>query len=463
MNTKNPLDISLPILLAAVISGAFMLAFPGVLFDPAASQAAGLTVITLGLFATARIPEYLTALLFFFMAMLFSVAPAGIVFSGFQSTALWLVFGGLVIGVAITATGLGRRIAGKLAGHLEGSYIRLIAGMTTVGIVFAFVMPSAMGRVMLLTPIAIALADHFGFRQGSNGRTGLVLATTLGSFIPAFAILPANVANMVLTGMTENQLRICTLYGEYLLLHFPVLGLIKAIFIVLVIIWLYPDHRAVNSDSEASDAGPMLKDEKILAIVLAVLLILWLTDFAHHVSPAWVALGGAIFLLLPRIGVVSSELFNTKVNYASMLFVAGVIGLGSMIKHSGLGDSFGDYLISTLPLSTEVPFIDYMSVSLASTLVGLLTTLPGVPTIMTPLSYEIAEATGLSVKSIVMMQVLGFSTILLPYQAPPLVVAMHLSGERLQSIVKPLLLIALVTYTVFLPVNYLWWRFIAWI
>ncbi len=54
---------------------------------------------------------------------------------------------------------------------------------------------------------------------------------------------------------------------------------------------------------------------------------------------------------------------------------------------------------------------------------------------------ELAEVTGLPVESILMMQVLGFSTILLPYQAPPLVVAMHLSGERLQSIVKPLLII----------------------
>ncbi len=163
MNTKNPLDISLPILLAAVISGALLLTFPGALFTPTESKAAGLAVITLGLLATARIPEFLTALLFFFVAMLFSVAPASIVFSGFQSTALWLVFGGLVMGVAITTTGLGRRITAKLAGHLQGSYLKLIAGMTLVGVAFAFIMPSAMGRAMLLTPIAIAIADLLVF------------------------------------------------------------------------------------------------------------------------------------------------------------------------------------------------------------------------------------------------------------------------------------------------------------
>ena len=463
MDTKKQLDITLPILIAAVFTGAFLLAFPEVLLNPTESKAAGLAIITLGLFATARIPEYLTALLFFLLAILFSVAPARIVFSGFQSTALWLVFGGLVIGVAITATGLGKRMAGKLAGHLEGSYTKLIGGMTIVGIAFAFIMPSAMGRIILLTPIAIALADHFGFQKGSNGRTGVVLATTLGSFIPAFSILPANVANMILAGMAESQFAISTLYGEYLLLHFPVLGLIKAILIVMVIIWLYPDNPVVTTDSEVNNAEPMSEQEKTLAIILTVLLILWLTDFIHHISPAWIALGGAIYLLLPRIGLLGNEHFNTKINYASMFFVAGVIGLGSMINHSGLGVFVGDYLVSVLPLSLEAPIVNYMSVSLASTLIGLLTTLQGVPAVMTPLSPEIAEVTGLSLKSILMIQVLGFSTILLPYQAPPLVVAMQLSEQRLRSIVKPLLIIALVTYAIIFPVNYLWWRFITWI
>lgn len=463
MIIQSRFDFAMVVLIAALVSGAFLLAFPDVLMNPTEGKAAGLAVITLGLFATARFPEYLTALLFFLMAMLLSIVPANIVFSGFASTALWLVFGGLVIGVSITTTGLGKRIAGKLAGQLEGGYLKLITGGTLVGIAFAFLMPSAMSRVLLLTPIAIALADHFAFQPGSNGRTGLVLAMVLSSFIPAFSILPANVANMILAGMAESQMGISMLYGEYLLLHFPVLGIIKAILIVLIIVWLYPDTPNSNGDDKVNVTGPMSEDEKTLSIVLAVLLMLWLTDFVHHISPAWIALGGAIFLLLPRIGLLNSDHFNTKINLSSMIFVAGVIGLGSMIKHSGLGVSVGDYLLSVLPLSTDTAFVNYMSVSLASTLIGLLTTLPGVPAVMTPLAPEIADMTGLPVQSILMTQVLGFSTLLLPYQAPPLVVAMQLSGESLRSIVRPLLAIAVITYLFLLPLDFLWWRFNAWI
>ena len=209
----------------SMVVAVLILLFPPDMLSALEVKAAALMVVTIGFWATGIIPEHITALLFFLLAMLFSIAPPDVVFAGFSSTAVWLVFGGLVIGVAITATGLGKRVANRVALQLEGEYPRIIWGLMLVGIFFSFVMPSAMGRVVLLTPIAIAIADHFGFQKGTNGRTGVLLATIFGSYIPAFAILPANVPNMVLIGMAETQYGISPLYGEYFLLHFPVLGL----------------------------------------------------------------------------------------------------------------------------------------------------------------------------------------------------------------------------------------------
>jgi len=78
-------------------------------FGPGAGDAPailGLILLTIGLLATSAIPEYLTVLLFFALAMIFALAPAGVVFSGFESAGLWLIFGGLVLGVAVHITGL---------------------------------------------------------------------------------------------------------------------------------------------------------------------------------------------------------------------------------------------------------------------------------------------------------------------------------------------------------------------
>ncbi len=451
-------------LLAVVwAAGVLLLLFPELVMGVREGRAAGLAIIAISLFATARIPEFLTALLFFLVAMLFHIAPAGTVFSGFQSTALWLVFGGLVVGVAINTTGLGRRIAQWLAGCLGGSYAGLVTGMVLVGLTFAFVMPSAMGRTMLLIPIATALADHFGFKPGSNGRTGIVLAATLGSFVPAFAILPANVPNMVLAGMAEGQVSVTLLYGEYLLLHLPVLGIAKAVVLTVLIIRIFPDVPNPSNSRAEETMSAMSAQQRMLAVVLVVMLSLWLTDFVHHISPAWIALGGAFLLLLPGVGVVTAEQFNTKINFGSLFFVAGIIGLGATIQHSGLGGMLGSVLISHLPLNPDSAFAGFMSLSVASTLTGLLTTLPGVPAVLTPLAQEMAQASGLSLQAVVMLQVVGFSTMIFPYQAPPVVMALQLAGESPLRVLKPIALLALVSYFVLLPLDYLWWRFLGWL
>jgi len=447
------------VLLSVIAAAAYMLvAVHPAMLSHREAQVASLSLVTICLWATGLIPEYITALCFFLCAMLFSLAPAGVVFAGFSSSAVWLIFGGLVLGVAISSTGLGKRTAGLVARHLHGSYLKIISGLVAAGVLFSFLMPSAMGRVVLLTPIAAAMAEHFGFSKGSKGRTGVILAVIMGSFIPAFSILPANVPNMVLAGMADSQYHISLLYGPYLLLHFPVMGAVKALLTTFVILWLCPDTPR-EEPAESPDDCPqgLSSDEKILAVVLLVLLLLWATDFLHHISPAWIALAGAVFLLLPGISIVTAEAFNQKMNWASLIFVAGILGLGALINHSGLGHTLAGAIIRFLPVEPGSRFINYMCVSLAAAVTGIITTLPGVPAVFTPFSDTLAKATGFSVDSILMMQVLGFSTVVFPYQAPPVVVGMQLSGESFSTALKFCLIMAAVTVLILFPVDFFWW------
>src|SRR5271165_1523140 len=60
-----------------------------------------LCLMAISLWATGALPEAVTALAFFTLAMLFKLAPPTVIFGGFASGALWLIMGGLVMGVAI--------------------------------------------------------------------------------------------------------------------------------------------------------------------------------------------------------------------------------------------------------------------------------------------------------------------------------------------------------------------------
>lgn len=53
--------------------------------------------ITILLWATSLLPEFITALLFFAVAMVAKIAPPHVIFGGFASSAFWLVFSGFVL------------------------------------------------------------------------------------------------------------------------------------------------------------------------------------------------------------------------------------------------------------------------------------------------------------------------------------------------------------------------------
>ncbi len=451
-------------LLFALGLGLWLLLLPPSFLPAGSAPAAAFMLVVLSLWATGIIAEYLTALLFFTGAMLLGLAPPAVIFSGFTSAAFWLILGGLVLGVAINVTGLGKRVAARVADHLGASYGRLLFGLVFAGILFALLMPSSLGRVVLLVPIAISIAEQFGFARGSKGYTGMILATVLGCFLPGFATLPANVPNMVLVGLSETLYGYTPLYGEYLLLHFPILGLLKALLLTVILLILFPDSISRQQGPRPkTPTAPAERGEKILGVVLGVLLLLWIFDFLHHISPAWVAMAGACIVMLPPVGIVTSRLFQEKINFGSLFYICGILGLGQLINHTGLGGVLAEQCIRVLPLAEGQTLGNFFSLAVLSLFTGLFTTQPGIPAVLTPFAGELAAASGLSVQAVLMTQVLGFSQPLFPYQVPPLLIGMKMTGVPLAEAFKVCLLLVLASLLILFPLDYLWWQLLGWL
>jgi anion transporter len=443
---------------AAVLLAALAIGLANVGGEPRLAWSLALIVLSIGLWASAAIPEHVTALVFFALAMLIGLAPASVAFAGFHAGATWLVFGGLVLGVAVNVTGLGARIAGRLTGAFGRSYAGLVFGMLSVGIALAFVMPSSMSRVLLLMPIGLALADKLGYAHGSNGRTAIVLAILAGAFLIPFSILPANVPNVILLGIGEDLYHFTPTYGGWLALHFPVLGVVKALVAGVLILRFFPDHPPAAAAESAP--GPLSGAEWRLSLILACALLGWLTDFAHHISPAWIALVAAAACLIPMAGLLEPHDFG-KVNFGSIIYVAGILGIGAFIEDSGWGVRLGAALIHAAPLGPGQPFANFLALTGIGVGVGLTTTLPGIPAVMTPLAKDLAQATGLPLGTVLMLQVPAFSTALFVYQGPPLAVAIQVGWVSFGNVTKLLVAVAVATVLLLLPLDYLWWRLLG--
>ena len=420
-----------------------------------------LIIVGMVLFVTGALPEFVSALVVFALAMLFAVAPAEVVFSGFSSTACWLVISGLVIGIAINETGLAKRMADRFTGYFDSSYTKLISGIVVMGVLLGFVMPSSVGRVVLFVPIALAIARSCGFEKGSNGQTGVVLAAVFGTHIPTFAILTANIPNMVMMGAAENIHDWTPMFAEYLFLHFPVLGILKALLLIFLILKLYPDSpkRTVTS----SNNGRFSFTEVRLLAIMLITLAFWLTDSVHHIPSAWIGLTAATLLLLPGVGMVSAKSFNENINISSILMLAGLLGIAALINYSEISSVAGDRVLNWLPLSQGNDAVNFFVLSLTAWVIGIGATLAGVSATLTPLAGQISQMTGFSLEAVLMTQVFGYSTIVFVYQSVPMMIAMPLAGISLKHMARLCLLLAVLSILILLPLDYLWWKALGWL
>ncbi|MBJ9614013.1 SLC13 family permease [Citrobacter koseri] len=415
--------------------------------------------VTILLWATSLLPEFITALLFFTVAMVAKIAPPDVIFGGFASSAFWLVFSGFVLGVAIRKTGLADRAARALSARLTDSWPLMVASVVLLSYALAFVMPSNMGRIALLMPIVAAMAKRAGIADGTRAWYGLALAVGFGTFQLSATILPANVPNLVMSGAAEGSYGIHLNYLPYLLLHTPVLGWLKGALLIVLICWLFPGKP--HAPRDLTPPAPMSRAEKRLAWMLAVVLAMWVSESWHGIGPAWTGLAAAVITLLPSVGFINGEEFSSGVNIRTCIYVAGILGLAITVTQTGIGNAVGEALLHVMPLDPEKPFTSFLALTGITTALNFIMTANGVPALYTTLAQSFSDATGFPLLSVIMIQVLGYSTPLLPYQASPIVVAMALGKVPAKPGMTLCLALALATYLVLLPLDYMWFSLLG--
>jgi di/tricarboxylate transporter len=451
------LKTSLRIVALAAIVVASGSALAGLM--PGLWQPALLSLSIILLWATGALPEDQTALIFFVGASLQGFVRPEIIFSGFATTAFWLVFGGLVIGAAVRRCGLDIVIARPFLAFTRGAYWRAVVAVILISLVLSLVVPSSMTRVMLSVPVVLALCEQLGLGDG-RGKLGLVAAAVLASYYFGSGLLPANVPNMALVGSTEKILPIHFRFAEYFITYFPVLGLVKTALAGCLIVLAFnvpvADVPVVKLSVERDDNRKWL-----VGLVLIAALLFWVTDFVHGISPAWIAMIAALIFLFPGVDIVPLDQFGRLVNVRPLFFVAGILGLGSFIAASGLGTAAAQYLSAWVGLKNDGSLREVGLLTGISATLGLLATHGGMAALMPSLAKDLAVASGLPIKTVIGTVVVGYSILLLPYQVPPSLVGFQIAAIPSRDAALATFAIGLVTSLVAVPLQFMWWRAIG--
>ena len=317
--------------------------------------------------------------------------------------------------------------------------------------------PSTIPRIIVLMPVAVSLATTMGYRTGSRGQIGLAITAATSTLLPTYAILTANLPTIVHYGALEALYGIEPSYGRYFLAQLPV-NLVRLALLLAILLPFARGHARDVQPLEPELTKPMSNEQKRLLGALCLAILFWASDSLHGISPAWIALAVAAFVLWPGAGLLAKDAMKTNVDLSPAFFLIGIFAVSAVARHIGIDTLVAENLIPKLALAEGSALHNLYALTGFSMLISHLTTAPAAPVVLAPLAGAMAEASAWPVTTVVMAQMIGISTPLLPYQAPPLIVAMALAHFSVPALTRVCFGLAIGVATIGLPLTHFWWR-----
>src|SRR5262245_48157737 len=172
-------------------------------------------------------------------ALMGTSAGLTLAFGGFANTALVLVASALFLAVAMTATGLDRRIALTILSRVGTETRHVVVGTILVGFVIAFLVPSTTARVACLVPITLGIIAAFGVNRRGAFASMLMITTTQTASIWTVGIRTAAAQNMVAIGFIEKAFGRSITWLEWLIAAAP-FGILMSIALYFVMTRMMP-------------------------------------------------------------------------------------------------------------------------------------------------------------------------------------------------------------------------------
>lgn len=428
---------------------------------PRAMIGLALVALIVGLWATAALPAAIAGALFFALALACDAAPPLALLSGLWSNVAALVLGGLILGGAAERTGLGRHIARALMGGMTATYPRFVAGVLIGSGVLSFLVPTTMGRLAITLPILTVAAREAGYEIGSRGYVGVILTAVAGNYMTSYGVLPSNLTNILVFGALEAQGGPVIQYGSYLLMSLPVLGFVKGLTFWAAVLLFCPAPAPRMTPAAGRPGEPMSPAARRLALLLALTVALWVTDFLHHVKPGWIALAAALVCLVPGIGLARRQDVLTMSVFTAVFSLAAVLAVATVLTHSGAGRLIAGWLSAFAPASAGSPIMGFALITLAAALIATVATVVGSIAIVTPTVPDIAAITGLPVVAGTMAVVTGLQAVFFPFEAVPIMVGLMMGKVAASATIRVLVPLALSGLLLIMPLQIAWLRLLG--
>jgi di/tricarboxylate transporter len=147
----------------------------------------------------------------------------------------------------------------------------------------------------------------------------------------------------------------------------------------------------------SEESQPLSGKETRTIVITACASALWLTDAVHHWHPVVPALLAWIFLLMPRIGVLTWSEFERNIGWTNFFVLASSLSLARALTQSGASAWIAQLMVQGVPQFRDQPVLVVAVLLVASVPVRLLIpNITGFLATTIPIAMSIGTATGVN-------------------------------------------------------------------
>ncbi len=294
--------------------------------------------------------DYVTALLMCAAWAGTKIVPFTTAFAQFSSNTWFLLVAALGLGVAVSKSGLLNRVSLKIMELFPATFKGQTAALVVAGNLIGPMIPSTTAKCAMAAPFAKGISEKMGYQVDSKGAAGLFGAMFLGFGLSGPAFLSASFMCYTIKGLLPPAVQAQLTWSTWAINVLP-WTLVVALLGYYAIQLLYKPGQDVQLDKEyikqqIADLGAMSRNEKIVSVVLAVCLLLWMTEKLHGISAAIVAV--VAFCILMGLDVINRQDFRTGIGWDSVIFIGCIINIGAVFPKLGIdkwiGSIAGPYL-----------------------------------------------------------------------------------------------------------------------
>lgn len=305
------------------------------------------------LWITQAIPNYLTSLIVIAAIILTGILPESVALQQLGHPVMWLNILSFIMAGVLVKTRVAKRFALWLVVTFGKSTAGVILSFVVINLVLSAFISATTAKAAILMPVFMVVAAIYGATGGKNKNNA-------GRNIVLQNLFQINLgANGFLTGSGATLLAGALIAGALGKEFFPytdwLVAALPMSILLILIAWLVGTRLVFPiKKEELRSLGPVNRQEYKAIILFSCVLLLWITERLHGLSPTLVVFLGAVVALLPGIGIVKWN--DVDIPWHLMLFSAGAYTLGAGLNVTGLPGILAQELFNAVGITQQTPF-----------------------------------------------------------------------------------------------------------